>query len=137
MGVSLSTARRGGHGPRQRPWGRRSSGRSLRRREEQWPRPFRRRMDSARVHSRSLGDGAPFERPLSLLVCQSDAIESAMNAPPQAVARSSSASASVTRRNAALSGSTEVTGHVLLALLFLLSCVGKLGAYSATCRRYI
>jgi hypothetical protein len=57
--------------------------------------------------------------------CQSDAIESAMNAPPQAAARSSSASASVTRRNAALSGLTEMTGRVLLALLFLFSGVGK------------
>src|SRR5260370_30057605 len=59
-------------------------------------------------------------------------MESAMNAPPQAAARSSSASASATRRNAALSGLTEVTGRVLLALLFLLSGVGKLCPYSAT-----
>src|SRR5260370_24731188 len=59
-------------------------------------------------------------------------MESAMNAPPQAAARSSSASASATRRNAALSGLTEMTGRVLFALLFLLSVVGKLGAYSAT-----
>src|SRR5258708_5271992 len=59
-------------------------------------------------------------------------MESAMNVPPQAAAGSSSASASVTRRNAALSGLTEVTGRVLLALLFLLSGVGKLGAYGST-----
>jgi putative oxidoreductase len=55
-----------------------------------------------------------------------------MNSPPQAAAGSSSASASVTRRTAALGGLAELTGRVLLALLFLLSGVGKLGAYSAT-----
>src|SRR5260370_546198 len=58
-------------------------------------------------------------------------MESAMNAPPQAAAGSSGASASVTRRNAALSGLTEGTGRVLLALLFCLSGVDRLGAHVA------
>jgi putative oxidoreductase len=55
-------------------------------------------------------------------------MESAMNASPTAAAGSSSASASVTKRDAA----TEVTGRVLLALLFLLAGIGKLSASSAT-----
>jgi putative oxidoreductase len=38
----------------------------------------------------------------------------------------------ISRRNAALVNAAELTGRSLLALLFLLSGVGKLGAYSAT-----
>ena len=44
----------------------------------------------------------------------------------------SSASASINQRNATLSNATELVGRVLLASLFLLSGLTKLGAYSAT-----
>jgi putative oxidoreductase len=43
-----------------------------------------------------------------------------------------SASASITGRHGALKNLTEAAGRVLLALLFLLAGVGKLGAYNAT-----
>jgi putative oxidoreductase len=43
-----------------------------------------------------------------------------------------SASASITRRHGALTNLTEASGRVLLALLFLLAGIGKLGAYNAT-----
>ena len=55
-----------------------------------------------------------------------------MNAPLPAATGSSSALASVTKRDAALNGFTEVAGRVLLALLFLLAGIGKLSASSAT-----
>jgi putative oxidoreductase len=55
-----------------------------------------------------------------------------MNAFPPAAPGSSSASSSITHRDAVLNGSTELGGRILLALLFLLAGVGKLGAYSAT-----
>jgi putative oxidoreductase len=43
-----------------------------------------------------------------------------------------SAARSISRRNVALVNATELTGRSLLALLFLLSGLGKLGAYGAT-----
>jgi putative oxidoreductase len=43
-----------------------------------------------------------------------------------------SASASINSRNAALENFTELAGRVLLASLFLLSGLSKLGAYTAT-----
>src|SRR5580700_8074573 len=43
-----------------------------------------------------------------------------------------SASVSVGKRNVTLASAAEVTGRFLLALLFLLSGLGKLGAYGAT-----
>jgi putative oxidoreductase len=43
-----------------------------------------------------------------------------------------SAARSISRRNVALVNATELTGRSLLALPFLLSGVGKLGAYGAT-----
>jgi putative oxidoreductase len=43
-----------------------------------------------------------------------------------------SAARSISRRNVALVNATELTGRSLLALLFLLSGAGKLGAYGAT-----
>ena len=43
-----------------------------------------------------------------------------------------SPSVSINRRNAALTNLAEISGRSLLALLFLLSGVGKLGAYHAT-----
>jgi putative oxidoreductase len=52
-----------------------------------------------------------------------------MNASPQGAA---SASTSSIERNAALNGVTEAAGRVLLASLFLLAGIGKLGTYSAT-----
>jgi putative oxidoreductase len=42
------------------------------------------------------------------------------------------AARSISRRNVALVNATELTGRSLLALLFLLSGLGKLGAYGAT-----
>jgi putative oxidoreductase len=42
------------------------------------------------------------------------------------------AAVSVNTRNAALANAAEVSGRFLLALLFLLSGLGKLGAYTAT-----
>jgi putative oxidoreductase len=43
-----------------------------------------------------------------------------------------SAARSISGRNVALANATELTGRSLLALLFLLSGFGKLGAYGAT-----
>ena len=43
-----------------------------------------------------------------------------------------STSASIDKRSAALTNFTELSGRTLLALLFLLAGVGKLGAYHAT-----
>jgi putative oxidoreductase len=48
-----------------------------------------------------------------------------------ASAHSSSAPASINPRNATFANATELTGRVLLASLFLLSGLTKLGAYSA------
>ena len=45
--------------------------------------------------------------------------------------QSLSTSVSLNKRNAALANAAEVSGRFLLALLFLLSGLGKLGAYSA------
>ena len=55
-----------------------------------------------------------------------------MNTSRTAAADSSSTSASITRRVVALVGLTEVAGRALIALLFLLSGVGKLGPDSAS-----
>ena len=43
-----------------------------------------------------------------------------------------SASASVNKRSVALANAADLSGRFLLALLFLLSGLGKLGAYNAT-----
>jgi putative oxidoreductase len=55
-----------------------------------------------------------------------------MNPSPTVPAQGVSASVSVNKRNAATTIAAEVSGRFLLALLFLLSGLGKLGAYSAT-----
>ena len=55
-----------------------------------------------------------------------------MNTPPVTPADGPSAFVSVNQRNTTLKNLTEVSGRALLALLFLLSGVGKLGAYHAT-----
>jgi putative oxidoreductase len=55
-----------------------------------------------------------------------------MNASPGVPTHDSSASVSINKRNATLAATTEIAGRAFLALLFLLSGVGKLGAYSAT-----
>jgi putative oxidoreductase len=55
-----------------------------------------------------------------------------MNTSPTVPAQGLSASVSVNKRNAATAIAAEVSGRFLLALLFLLSGLGKLGAYSAT-----
>src|SRR5580658_10239070 len=55
-----------------------------------------------------------------------------MNTSPTLPAQGLSTSVSVNKRNAALANAAEVSGRFLLALLFLLSGVGKLGAYTAT-----
>jgi putative oxidoreductase len=55
-----------------------------------------------------------------------------MTTSPTVPAQGLSASVSVNKRNAATAIAAEVSGRVLLALLFLVSGLGKLGAYSAT-----
>src|ERR1700689_2730796 len=55
-----------------------------------------------------------------------------MNTSPTLPAQGLSASFSVNKRDASLANAAEVSGRFLLALLFLLSGIGKLGAYSAT-----
>ncbi len=55
-----------------------------------------------------------------------------MNTSPSVPAPGLSAAVSVNKRNAALASAADVAGRFLLALLFLLSGLGKLGAYSAT-----
>jgi len=55
-----------------------------------------------------------------------------MSTSPVAAPHPPSASAPIARRNAALKNLVEVSGRVLLSVLFLLSGVGKLGAYKAT-----
>jgi putative oxidoreductase len=58
--------------------------------------------------------------------------ESAMNTSPAAAPDVPSASALINKRRDALKSLTEAAGRVLLAVLFLLSGVGKLGTYKAT-----
>jgi putative oxidoreductase len=55
-----------------------------------------------------------------------------MNTSSSTANRSLSASVTINRRNAALESFTEFTGRALLASLFLLSGLSKLGAYTAT-----
>src|ERR1700675_2248508 len=55
-------------------------------------------------------------------------MESAMNISAPGL----SASVPVNKRNATLASTAEVAGRFLLGLLFLLSGLGKLGAYGAT-----
>src|SRR5579862_5034292 len=58
--------------------------------------------------------------------------ESAMNTSPAVAPDVPSASALINKRRDAFRSLTEGSGRFLLALLFLLSGVGKLGAYKAT-----
>lgn len=55
-----------------------------------------------------------------------------MNTSSAVSAQGLSASAAINHRNTTLTNTAEVAGRALLGLLFLLSGVGKLGAYSAT-----
>jgi len=55
-----------------------------------------------------------------------------MNGSQATIADGASASATAIKSNLALESATELAGRVLLATLFLLSGLGKLGAYSAT-----
>jgi putative oxidoreductase len=55
-----------------------------------------------------------------------------MNTSPAAAPHVPSGSALISKRRDALRSLTEASGRVLLAVLFLLSGIGKLGAYSAT-----
>jgi putative oxidoreductase len=55
-----------------------------------------------------------------------------MNTSTRAIGPSASASASAKKRNTTVETVAEITGRLLLASLFLLSGLGKLGAYSAT-----
>src|ERR1700747_720414 len=59
-------------------------------------------------------------------------MESAMNTSPAVAPDLPSASVLISKRSDALRNLTEASGRVLLAVLFLLSGIGKLGAYSAT-----
>jgi putative oxidoreductase len=63
---------------------------------------------------------------------QTPPLESAMNTSSTVSAQGTSASASINHRNTTLTNSAEAAGRLLLGLLFLLSGLGKLGAYSAT-----
>lgn len=55
-----------------------------------------------------------------------------MNTSPAAAPDVPSASALISKRSDALRNLTEASGRVLLAVLFLLSGIGKVGAYAAT-----
>ncbi|MGD0491299.1 MAG: DoxX family protein [Steroidobacteraceae bacterium] len=55
-----------------------------------------------------------------------------MNTVPSVSTPGLSASVAVNKRNATLASVAEVAGRFLLGLLFLLSGIGKLGAYGAT-----
>jgi len=55
-----------------------------------------------------------------------------MNTSPAVAPHVPSGSALISTRRDALRGLTEASGRVLLAVLFLLSGIGKLGAYAAT-----
>jgi putative oxidoreductase len=55
-----------------------------------------------------------------------------MNTSPTLPAQSMSASVPTKQRNAAVANTAEFAGRLLLALLFLLSGLGKLGAYGST-----
>lgn len=55
-----------------------------------------------------------------------------MNTSPQVSAANVLATTSITKRSTALENVSELGGRFLLALLFLLSGLGKLGAYGAT-----
>lgn len=55
-----------------------------------------------------------------------------MNTSPAAAPHAPSASALISKRRDALKNLTEASGRVLLAVLFLISGIGKLGAYAAT-----
>lgn len=55
-----------------------------------------------------------------------------MNTSPVSSAPALSGSVSINQRNTGLKNFTEVSGRLLLALLFLLSGLGKLSAYHAT-----
>jgi putative oxidoreductase len=59
-------------------------------------------------------------------------MESAMNTSPAVAPDVPSASALINKRRDAFRSLTEASGRLLLALLFLPSGVGKLGAYKAT-----
>jgi putative oxidoreductase len=55
-----------------------------------------------------------------------------MNTPSATSGRTLSAAASINQRDTTLESSAELAGRILLASLFLLSGVSKLGAYGAT-----
>ena len=55
-----------------------------------------------------------------------------MNTSPAAAPHARNAAASISKRTDLLKSLTEASGRVLLTVLFLLSGVGKLGAYQAT-----
>jgi putative oxidoreductase len=59
-------------------------------------------------------------------------MESVMNAVSEVSRPDSHASRAVAQRTAALTNASELVGRFLLALLFLLSGLGKIGAYGAT-----
>ena len=55
-----------------------------------------------------------------------------MNTPSATTGRTLSAAATIDQRNTKLQSSAELVGRILLASLFLLSGLSKLGAYGAT-----
>jgi putative oxidoreductase len=59
-------------------------------------------------------------------------MESTVNTSSATTGRTWSAAAAIDQRNTKLQGSAELVGRILLASLFLLSGLSKLGAYGAT-----
>jgi putative oxidoreductase len=59
-------------------------------------------------------------------------MEPTVNTPSATSGRTLSAAATIKERNTTLESSAELVGRILLASLFLLSGVSKLGAYGAT-----
>ena len=59
-------------------------------------------------------------------------MESTVNTPSATSGRALSAAATINQRSTTLESSAELVGRILLASLFLLSGVSKLGAYGAT-----
>ena len=59
-------------------------------------------------------------------------MESTVNTPSATPSRSLSSAATVNPRNTRLESSAELVGRILLASLFLLSGLSKLGAYGAS-----
>src|SRR6266436_3020720 len=83
-------------------------------------------------HSTAMMAVLPVGHYPSVPVIQPTLMESAMNTSPNVSAPGFVASGPINKRNATLASTAEVAGRFLLALLFLISGLGKLGAYGST-----